>query len=180
MVNQRPKGTVIYKSPENKNVLAAKQMLKAKADRLAADRARKAAIPVPNRICYAESAFKNWKVGDKIPPCRVCGELLHPNENHVCSGFVPKYVEHDDAWHERQDAKREAILESREMMRGVFCSVCGDLMEDESDGQWHWEDHEGKSERNHYAINGDEDDPTGYEDEPEEDWCDEDGDPDCE
>src|SRR5208282_1342194 len=69
--------------------------------------------PVPNRTCYATTAFKDWRPGMAIPKCRVCEGLLHPEENHVCSGFVPKYVEHDEAWEERQEARRAEIREAR-------------------------------------------------------------------
>src|ERR1035438_10474299 len=105
---------VMETPPEDKPVglaVEAIKFLKEREQRLAADRARKAAMPVPNRICYAETAFKNWKPGMRIPPCKVCGDLLHPEENHVCSGFKPKYVEHDQDWQDRQDAKREEIRE---------------------------------------------------------------------
>src|SRR5580704_4877120 len=79
--------------------------------------------PVPNRIAYKDTAFRDWKPGMRVPPCHVCGGLLFPEENHVCSGFVPKYVEHDDAWHERQEAKREEITESNRT-RFKKCSAC--------------------------------------------------------
>jgi hypothetical protein len=45
------------------------------------------------------------------------------------------------------------------------------------DAEWHWNDHEGRPEREHQAVNGDEDDLSGYEDEPEDDYCEDDGDP---
>jgi hypothetical protein len=45
----------------------------------------------PNTLCYAESAFKDWQPGDKVPKCNVCRGLLHPGEHHNCPGFRPRY-----------------------------------------------------------------------------------------
>jgi hypothetical protein len=59
----------------------------------------------PNRICYAE-AFKDWRPGKAVPRCRRCDYLLHPNENHVCPGYTPKYP-----------AKPTATMEERRYMR---------------------------------------------------------------
>src|ERR1700752_4620241 len=43
----------------------------------------------------------------------------------------------------------DEIRETRRAGRGVFCSECGVLLEDpEEDAQWHFEDHEGRPERN--------------------------------
>lgn len=149
----RPKGTVVYKSAPNPIAEEAekhqKQLQRQKQERAAA----RADRPVPNYICYPE-AFKNYdpKTGKWIggrrgplPKCRVCECTLHPKENHKCEGFKPKYVEHDEEWHDRMEARREAIREAK---------------------------------RNGLFFSEDEDDLSGYEDEPEEDWCDEDdGDP---
>jgi hypothetical protein len=65
--------------------------------------------PLPNRLCYPE-AFKNWMPGMKVPKCKRCDSLLHPNENHQCEGYVPKYATLD---YERREANREALLEDR-------------------------------------------------------------------
>ena len=74
----------------------------------------------------------------------------------------------------------DEIRETRRAGRGVFCSECGVLLEDPEDAQWHFEDHEGRPERNHYAVDGEHDgDLDGYDDEPEEDYCDEDDGYDC-
>lgn len=178
----RPKGIVVYRSPEdNLNILSAKQHQKQEQERLAARRAADAARPVPNRICYQHTAYLGWKPGDKVPQCRVCDGLLHPNENHVCSGdFKPKYVEHTPERKERREAEREEIRETRRLGRGVFCTECGDLLEDPEDAQWHAEDHGGKPEREHYAVDGESDgDLDGYDDEPEDDYCDDDDGYDC-
>lgn len=90
----RPQGVVLTmpdKNPLGVLAIEAEQRLKAKQERLAAERARRAAIPVPNRICYAETAFKDWQPGMPIPKCRKCHGLLHPEENHACDGYHPKY-----------------------------------------------------------------------------------------
>jgi hypothetical protein len=121
----RPKGVVVTR-PDKELVVGSlvaetKQLLKAKADHLSADRERRAAIPVPNWKCYPQ-AFAgrvddkgNWLPGvsRRLPDCHVCDGTLHKNENHVCEGFTPKYVEHDEAWEERQEAHRAEIREAR-------------------------------------------------------------------
>jgi hypothetical protein len=188
VTTMRAKGVVTYRSPENPNILAAKQLQKQKQEERQARAERRANTPVPNWIAYKDIVFKvgvnvdetgRW-LGGKLPPCKVCGGILPPREHHICSGFEPKFVEHTPERKERWEAKREEIRESR-LKRPPTCSVCGEEMEDIEDGQWHWEQHEGKPEREHYAVDGEHDgDLDGYEDEPEEDWCDEDdGDPDC-
>ena len=149
-MSDRPKGVVTYRSPVNPIAEEAKQRQQQKQEQLAAERERRAARPVPNYLCYPE-AFKlydpktgRWH-GGRLPKCRVCECTLQPTENHVCEGFKPKYVEHDEAWHERWEERREMIREAK---------------------------------RNGTFFSEDEDDLSGYEDEPEEDWCDEDdGDP---
>lgn len=173
----RTKGIIGTKptEPTGELYLQAKQLLKAKADRLAADRARKAAIPVPNRICYANTAFTNWKPGMRVPPCRVCGGLLFPEENHECPGFTPKYVEHDDEWFEREEAKREAIRESNRN-RPPKCAACHQVIRDEDDARYHDEYCEVEpGERRWYTdydpIVGDNDGHECNEDEPQEDYC---------
>jgi hypothetical protein len=155
-VSDRPKGVVVYRSPKNPIADEAKkhqlQLQRQRQERAAA----RAARPVPNYICY-QDAFRDydpktgrWKGGSRrVPKCRVCECNLPPMETHKCEGFKPKYVEHDEAWHERMEARREAIREAKR-----------------------------EAKRNGLFFSEDEDDLSGYEDEPEEDWCDEDdGDP---
>ncbi len=194
----RAKGVAVYCQTEPSGALweEAKAILAAKAERAAARKAERQAAGVPNRICYAETAFKGWVSGMKLPHCNRCDARLDPNENHVCpvklgtEEFKPKFVEHTPERKERWEAKREEIRESREdgRGRGVYCSKCDALLEDPDDTEWHFEDHGGKPERSeHYAIDGEpdgdldgyDDDLTGYEDEPEDDWCDEDDGYDC-
>lgn len=120
----RPKGVVVYRSPKNPIVIAAekhqRQLRLEKQERVAARKAR----PVPNRICYAE-AFANWKPGQRLPRCRRCEAILQPEENHVCPGFQPKYVEHDEEWHERREAEREYAREARFEREVPTCDWCG-------------------------------------------------------
>jgi hypothetical protein len=174
----RPKGKIVYSSPVNPIAEEAKKEQRQERLRLQTQRAERAARPVPNYICYAE-AFKDydpktgrWKGGSRrLPKCRVCECTLHPQENHVCEGFTPKFKEHDKESHQRFEARREMIRESRPEPK-IVCSVCGEEMPEWEDGQWHWEAHEGRPEREHYAIDGEPDgDLDGYDDEPEEDYC---------
>jgi hypothetical protein len=185
MIAKRKPGTVWVPPPKPFKPLGylaqeAEAFTREREARLKAAAIARAETEVPNRICYADTAFKDWKPGDKIPTCHRCDAILHPNENHKCPGFQPKYVQRTPERKERWEAQREAIHESRAGMCGVFCSECGEHLEDFEDGQWHWEDHQGKPERHHYAIDGEPDgDLEGYEDEPEEDYCEDDDGYDC-
>jgi hypothetical protein len=168
----------------------AKAILASKAKAKAEQESKRAATPVPNWIAYKGILFVvgknvdhngNWR-GGLLPKCRVCEDHLPPREHHICTGFVPKYVEHDEAWHEKQEAKRENIRASK--TRPVpTCDECHEEMPTLEDCQWH-EEHcltdETRAARrdplysryaNNNAINDDEDDLSGYEDEPEEDYC---------
>lgn len=124
----RPKGVVVYRSPENPLVAEAEKNQKQERLRLQTERAerreRREERGVPNWIAYQGIVFvvgknvdENGKwLGGKLPKCRVCEGILHPQENHQCEGFTPKYVEHDEAWKERQEYKREyarAVMEQR-------------------------------------------------------------------
>ncbi len=154
-----------------------KGYLAVEADRILAEREerRKAAAiaraerEVPNTICYKE-AFADWKPGDKVPRCNRCDGLLHPGENHKCEGYKPKYEVWSDERKELAAARREATREARQPNR-IVCSVCGDEIPEYEDAEWHWEDHEGRPEREHHAVNGDEDDLSGYEDYDDGDYC---------
>lgn len=165
----------------------AKAILGAKAKAKAERQAKRDAEPVPNWRCYPKlfiigkniDHLGNW-LGGKLPPCYVCGGNLPPREHHICDGYKAKFVEHTPERKERWEAQREEIRETRRAGRGVFCSECGALLEDPEDAQWHFEDHEGRPERKHYAVDGEHDgDLDGYDDEPEQDYCDEDDGYDC-
>jgi hypothetical protein len=169
----------------------AKAILASKAKAKAEREAKRAATPVPNWIAYKDILFVvgknvdhngNW-LGGLLPKCKVCEGHLPPREHHECSGFVPKYVEHDEAWHERQEARREEIRASKPKAIPT-CDECGAEMLTLEDGQWHEENcvtdetrilrHENRLHAryaDHSAVNGDEDDVSGYEDEPEDDCC---------
>jgi hypothetical protein len=71
----------------------AKQRQQQKQERvaLAAEKRQAAYDNAPNTVCYAETAFKDWQPGMKVPKCNVCRGLLHPGEHHNCQGFRPRY-----------------------------------------------------------------------------------------
>jgi hypothetical protein len=174
-MSDRPKGVVVYRSPVNAVAVAAKQHQKQLQEQKREAAAKRAARPVPNYLCYPE-AFKgrvdengNW-LGGLLPKCRVCEDILPPKENHVCSGFKPKYVEHDEDWQERQAAKREEIRAAKRH-RVITCSGCDAEIHDLEEALWHDEHCEADRVRERRAINDDDDDLSGYEDEPEEDYC---------
>ena len=163
----------------------AKAILAKKAEAKVERQAKRDAEPVPNWRCYPE-AFPphlydpktgRWR-GGRLPKCRVCECTLQPTENHKCDGFKPKYVEHDQDWHDKQDARREEIRKSRPRTYDddgepiVMCDVCGERMYDPEDAHRHYEDHGGKPEDTRHTRDREPDgDLDGYDDEPEEDYC---------
>lgn len=186
-MSNRPKGVLVYSSPANPLVAEAERNQKQERLRLQTQRAERREQRynnAPNHITYRNVVFfvgKNidengrW-LGGKLPPCEVCGGNLPPGEHHQCSGFQPKYIEHDDEWKERaearREAKRKALHEAIREARRMVCSVCGEEMPEPEDGQWHWDAHEGRPEREHLAVDGEPDgDLDGYDDEPEDDYC---------
>lgn len=125
MKAKRARGVMVTESVEPTWGLAeeAKKIQRQKQEERAARAERRANTAPPNWRCYPMlfkvgvniDANGNW-LGGKLPPCKVCEGIIHPQENHVCDGFRAKYVEHDDEWHERQEYKREyarAIVEGR-------------------------------------------------------------------
>jgi len=116
----RAKGVWVEDSGLNLKGVEAKKDWKQEKLRLRTERAERRERPVPNRICYVEE-FANWRPGLPLPRCNRCDSTLFPEANHKCEGFVKKYVDHDDEWRERAEArraeKREAIHEHYAEMR---------------------------------------------------------------
>jgi hypothetical protein len=137
--------------------------------------------PVPNYICYP-SAFPNYdpRTGKgaprPLPTCHVCEGTLFPEENHVCSGFKPKFIEHDEAWEQKQDAKRRKIRASNQD-RPKKCIVCHEVIRDLDEARRHEEFccqdlPRGKHWYTDYdPIVGDNDGHECYEDYIEPDYC---------
>ena len=135
-------------------------------------------------VGHAAGKFANAvKEGNEALKAEAIKELLHtvdPNDNHVCpvklgiEEFKPKYVEFTQERHERWEARRQEIRKSRESQRRkVVCSVCGEKMPEQEDAEQHWYAHEGRAEwEGDYALDGEPDgDLDGYDDEPEEHYC---------
>lgn len=184
MKPKRAKGVIVTESVEPAWGLAeeAKTIQRQKKEASAARAERRANAPVPNWKCYP-MVFKvgvnidangQW-LGGRLPKCRVCEANLPPGEHHNCEGFTPKYVEHTQERRDRMDQRREEIRQQKldEHMEYPVCSVCGEEMPDYfTDGQWHWDMHEGRPVKNHFALDGEPDgDLDGYDDEPEDDYC---------
>jgi hypothetical protein len=70
--------------------------------------------PLLNKHTYKE-LFDGWKPGMRVPKCKRCEALLHPNEPaHVCEGYVPKLPYEDMQDHmELMEARREQLREAR-------------------------------------------------------------------
>lgn len=171
-VRERRRGVAVVLPAKPKGYLAveAELILSEREERRQAEAQRRAARPVPNTVCYKET-FADWKPGVRVPRCNRCDAILHPTENHKCDGYKPKYEVWTDERKERAKARREAIRESRPE-RVIVCSVCGEEIPEPEDAEQHWNDHEGRPERERYALDGEPDgDLDGYEDEPEEDYC---------
>jgi hypothetical protein len=146
----RPKGVVVYRSPLNPIAVEAEKHQKRERLRLQTQRAERAARPVPNHICYA-AAFKNYDpktggwIGGRRGPLPKC---------RVCECTLQPTENHvcegfKPKYPERDEAWHERWEAQREAIR--------------------------EAKRNGLFFSEDEDDLSGYEDEPEEDWCDEDG-----
>jgi hypothetical protein len=165
-------GTIPVKEPTGYYADIAKTKQRQKHDELIR---RRENFVMLNKHTYKE-LYERWKAngGGRLPVCKRCREYtIHWDEPaHVCEGYKPQFVEHTPERKERWEAEREEIRESRRQLKAVMCSVCGEILECPEDAEWHWEQHEGKPEREHYAIDGEPDgDLDGYEDEPEEDYC---------
>ena len=72
----------------------------------------------------------------KLPKCRRCQATLFPEENHKCPGFVPRYVDHDDEWRERADARR---AEQREAIHNHWDEMREESLEDDREYQEEFE-----------------------------------------
>lgn len=181
----RTKGRIIYETKPNLVVSGAEPSQKQQQNQTRAKgRIVKDDRPLPpNWKCYPTvfvvgkniDEHGNW-LGGRLPRCKVCEGSLLPKENHVCDGFKPKYVEHDDAWHERQEAKRREIRESN-YNRPKKCIGCDQVIHDEDEARWH-DEHccEDMPRGRHWytdydPIVGDNDGHECYEDEPEDDYC---------
>jgi hypothetical protein len=106
----RTRGTVVNLPVEVGSLAAeANQLQQQRQERiaLAAEKRQAAYDNAPNTVCYADTAFKDWKPGDKVPPCNVCHGLLHPGEHHNCPGFRPRYRT-DGTTHEERAEMRKA------------------------------------------------------------------------
>lgn len=124
----RPKGIVVYSSPENPLVKQAeanqrKERLRLQTAR--AERRERRYANAPNHITYRNVVFfvgKNidengrW-LGGKLPPCNVCGGTIHPQEHHKCEGFVPKFRERTQEDWENIESKREERRQERRQAR---------------------------------------------------------------
>ncbi len=109
-MKHRTQGTVVNLPVEVGSLVAeAKQLQQQRQERiaLAAEKRQAAYDTAPNTLCYADTAFKDWKPGDKVPPCNVCHGLLHPGEHHNCPGFRPRYRT-DGTTHEERAEMRKA------------------------------------------------------------------------
>ena len=151
-MSDRPKGVVVYRSPKNPIADEAKkhqrQLQQQRQERATA----RAARPVPNYLCYPE-AFRGY---DPKTGRWKSGSRRVP-KCHVCEGNLqpmenhkcPGFTPKYETWSEE---RHQRWLERVEMIRDA--------------------------KRNGMFFSEDEDDLSGYEDEPENDWCDEDdGDP---
>ena len=138
----RRQGVVVMEPPKEMTVgnlvAEAKQIL---ADKKLASIERRESRPLTNKDTYRE-LYEKWLANGKgkIPTCRRCGDaVLHWNEPaHVCEGFKPKFVEHDDAWHEKQEARRAEIRASNQD-RPKKCIVCHEVIRDYDDACYHEE-----------------------------------------
>jgi hypothetical protein len=116
MKAKRAQGVIVTEAVEPTGVLAAEaeEILRRKQEEreARAERREERYRTMPNRVCYADTAFKDWKEGDNIPPCIKCGALLHPEEHHDCPGFHPRYQPNKPSPEERMKMRRAGWLEA--------------------------------------------------------------------
>lgn len=109
-MSDRPKGKFVYSTPPNRIAIAAEKhqkQLRDEAQTRSVERREHRYATMPNRVCYADTAFKDWKQGDPIPKCHVCRGRLYPEEHHDCKGFRPRYRT-DGLSHEERTEMRKA------------------------------------------------------------------------
>jgi len=147
----RPKGVVVYRSPVNPIAETAKRNQKQKQLQRQERAAARAARPVPNYICYPE-AFKGYD----------------PKTGRWHGGRLPKCRVCECTLQPTENHKCEGFKPKYV----------------EHDEEWHerWEARRQairEAKRNGTFFSEDEDDLSGYEDEPEEDesYVEDDGDP---
>jgi hypothetical protein len=146
----RAKGVIVYRSPKNPIAEEAKRTQQQKQRQLQERRSARAERPVPNYLCYPD-AFKNYDPETG----RWHGGRLP--KCRVCECTLQPTENHKcegfkPKFVEHDQDWLDRMEERREMIR--------------------------EAKRNGTFFSEDEDDLSGYEDEPEEDWCDEDdGDP---
>jgi hypothetical protein len=151
----RATGTIVTlpdKEPKGFYADEAKTRQRQKQEKAIARAEARANTPIPNYVCY-RFLFPNFdpKTGKgaprPLPKCRVCRDaVLHPMEHHVCPGFTPLYVEHDQEWRDRMEVRREHIREA--IRNGEFYSddydepeydYCEEDDDCEDDGDPMWE-----------------------------------------
>ena len=111
----RPKGVIVYRSPNNLVAEEARRNQKQKQLQRQERAAARAARPVPNYLCYRElfagrvDENGNWIGPGKLPRCRKCDRWLEPKQNHQCPGFRPKFSDRDPK--DRMELRKAAWLE---------------------------------------------------------------------
>jgi hypothetical protein len=160
----RPEGDILFDDSLTTHpvVQDAKRKQEQKQQQNQARAERRANQPLLNRDRYPEKYaqwLKWYPTGNgKQPKCWVCREatIFWNEPAHVCEGYRPMY-EDPEKVKARWEAKANERRERREQ-------EVEDIREAKRNGTFYDE--------------GSEDDLSGYEDEPERDWCDEDdGDP---
>ena len=134
-------GTLPDNEPSGFYADEAKKRQQQKQERSRARAAVRASTPIPNYKCYP-FLFPNFDPATgkgapcPLPKCTRCRDgVIHPMEHHNCPGFTPMFVEHDDAWKERMEERREHIREAKR--NGTFYdeNESGDYCEGE-DADW--------------------------------------------
>jgi len=137
----RRKGTVLFDDTTvvHPVVEDAKRSQRQKQEEIRFRREARPERPLLNKDRYP-NLYAKWLAGKgrgytKQAKCPVCRDAtLHWDEPaHECEGFKPMFVEHDEAWHERMEARREAIREAK--CDGTFYdeNESGDYCEGEDD-----------------------------------------------
>jgi len=154
----RPDGTILFDDSLTTHpvVQEAKRRQEQKQRQNQERAIRRANQPLLNRDRYPEKYaqwLKWYPTGHgKQPKCWMCREatIFWGEPAHVCEGYKPMYVEHDEAWKERWEAQRDAIREAKrngtfypeedgDYDEGDYCEGDDDGYECEDDGDPFWD-----------------------------------------
>jgi hypothetical protein len=135
----RAMGKILFDDTLAPNPIAeeAKKRQRQKQEEIRLRREARPERPLLNRDRYPNEYAKwlKWYPSGhgKQPKCWMCREatIFWDEPAHVCEGYKPMYVEHDQDWKDRWEAQREMIREAKR--NGTFYDECAEDEPEEDD-----------------------------------------------